>query len=73
MMTELPVIDVSGLTSGEFSVRAGVAAELGHACREIGFFYVVNHGIAQTEPRCYVCSLPGILCAAGRGQGGVFD
>ena len=45
-MTELPVIDVSGLTSAELSTRAAVAEKLGHACREIGFFYVVNHGIA---------------------------
>jgi isopenicillin N synthase-like dioxygenase len=48
MMTALPVIDVSGLTSDELSARARVAAELGHACREIGFFYVVNHGISET-------------------------
>jgi isopenicillin N synthase-like dioxygenase len=47
MTTHLPVIDVSGLASPELSTRAGVAAKLGHACREIGFFYVVNHGIAQ--------------------------
>jgi isopenicillin N synthase-like dioxygenase len=48
MMTELPVIDVWGLTSEELSTRERVAAQLGHACREIGFFYVVNHGIAET-------------------------
>src|SRR5580698_3405047 len=47
MMTELPVIDVLGLTSAELSDRARVAAQLGHACREIGFFYVVNHGIPE--------------------------
>jgi len=46
-MPTLPVIDVSGLASGELAARAAVAAELGHACREIGFFYVVNHGIPQ--------------------------
>ena len=48
MMTALPVIDVSGLASDELSARARVASELGHACREIGFFYVVNHGIPET-------------------------
>jgi isopenicillin N synthase-like dioxygenase len=47
VMTELPVIDVSGLTSAEISQRAAVAAKLGHACRETGFFYVVNHGIPE--------------------------
>jgi isopenicillin N synthase-like dioxygenase len=44
-MSQLPVIDVSDLGSAELSKRAGVAAELGHACRETGFFYAVNHGI----------------------------
>src|SRR6202042_3312901 len=48
MTTALPVIDVSGLASDELSARARVAAQLGHACREIGFFYVVNHGIAES-------------------------
>ena len=46
-MTTLPVIDVSGLASAKLSDRAGVAAELGGACRGIGFFYIVNHGISQ--------------------------
>ena len=46
-MTELPVIFFSGLASTGLYTRAAVAAKLGHACREIGFFYVVNHGIAQ--------------------------
>jgi isopenicillin N synthase-like dioxygenase len=44
-MTELPIIDVSGLTSAELSERRSVAAKLGNACRETGFFYVANHGI----------------------------
>ena len=46
-MTTLPVIDVSPLLSGDLAGRAAAAADLGHACREIGFFYVVNHGIPQ--------------------------
>jgi isopenicillin N synthase-like dioxygenase len=47
-MTGLPVIDVSGLGSIELSARDRVAAQLGHACREIGFFYVVHHGVAES-------------------------
>jgi len=48
MTTALPVIDVSDLASDEPSARARVAAQLGHACRAIGFFYVVNHGVADS-------------------------
>src|SRR5258708_15549029 len=47
MMTSLPVIDVSGLGSPKLSARVAAAAELGQACREIGFFYAVNHGIPE--------------------------
>ena len=34
----LPVIDVSGGV-------AGVAAEIDAACRDMGFFFVVGHGV----------------------------
>jgi len=47
VITELPIVDVSGLNSPELSDRARVAAELGRACRETGFFYVVHHGIPE--------------------------
>jgi isopenicillin N synthase-like dioxygenase len=46
-MPAIPVIDVSGLASSTLPVRSQVAAELGRACREIGFFYVTQHGIPQ--------------------------
>lgn len=39
----LPIIDVSALVSGESAEV--VAQEIGRACREQGFFYVVGHGI----------------------------
>jgi isopenicillin N synthase-like dioxygenase len=42
-MTEIPVIDVSGLRSGEVTRRLAVAGELGAACRDVGFFYVTGH------------------------------
>lgn len=46
-MTTLPVIDVSDLSSGNPAGKSHVVAELGRACRETGFFYIVNHGIPQ--------------------------
>jgi len=42
----VPIIDVSALSAGT-SARAGVAAEIGQACRAQGFFYVTGHGVDQ--------------------------
>lgn len=40
----LPVIDVSSLGSNSDDER-NVAAKIGDACRDTGFFYISNHGI----------------------------
>jgi isopenicillin N synthase-like dioxygenase len=40
----IPIIDMGPFLRGDAAARAGVAARIGAACREIGFFYVVNHG-----------------------------
>ena len=45
MTTLIPQIDVSGLSSSDPGARAKVAAEIGAACHEIGFFYAVNHHV----------------------------
>uniref|UniRef100_UPI003FA61544 2-oxoglutarate-dependent ethylene/succinate-forming enzyme n=1 Tax=unidentified TaxID=32644 RepID=UPI003FA61544 len=42
-MSELPVIDISPLVDAPG--RAEVAAQIGQACREHGFFYVTGHGV----------------------------
>jgi isopenicillin N synthase-like dioxygenase len=44
-MTEIPVIDIGPLLHGDAPARADVAAKIGAACRNIGFFYIVNHGV----------------------------
>lgn len=41
---KIPVIDVSGLFEDDKALRA-LAAEISTACRDVGFFYIVNHGI----------------------------
>jgi isopenicillin N synthase-like dioxygenase len=41
----LPVIDLAPLVAGEPGGLEKVAAEIGKAAREIGFFYVKNHGV----------------------------
>ena len=44
-MNALPVIDVSPLAGGDAAARRAVAADLGRACREVGFFYASGHGL----------------------------
>ncbi len=44
---EIPVIDIAALRSGDDSGIDKVAEELGRACKDIGFFYVKNHGISR--------------------------
>jgi isopenicillin N synthase-like dioxygenase len=44
-MVAIPIIDIGPLVSDSPDAGA-VAATIGRACRETGFFYVVGHGIA---------------------------
>lgn len=45
--SHLPVIDLAPSFSGNEAARKQVAAEIGAACRDTGFFYVANHGVDQ--------------------------
>jgi isopenicillin N synthase-like dioxygenase len=45
--SHVPVIDVAPLVSLT-AARIGTAQQIGAACRESGFFYVVNHGVDET-------------------------
>jgi isopenicillin N synthase-like dioxygenase len=47
--SHVPLIDVGPLVAGAAG-RFNVAQQLGRACRECGFFYVVGHGV--DEPLC---------------------
>jgi isopenicillin N synthase-like dioxygenase len=44
-MAQIPVIDISALNGG--AGKAEMVARIGAACREIGFFYAVNHGVDE--------------------------
>ncbi len=44
---DIPIVDVSDLVAGRPSQQA-VAKQLGEACRESGFFYVVGHGVDES-------------------------
>jgi len=41
---DIPIIDVSSLLTDDYR-ETSASKEIGNACRDIGFFYVVNHGI----------------------------
>lgn len=44
----LPVIDLGPLRSRDSAARRRTADEMGAAARDVGFFYVANHGIPQS-------------------------
>jgi isopenicillin N synthase-like dioxygenase len=41
----VPVIDLAPALDGDLPARKAVAWEIHKACRDIGFFYVANHGV----------------------------
>jgi isopenicillin N synthase-like dioxygenase len=43
----LPVIDISGINSGDAVAVDAIAWDIHKACRDIGFFYVSGHGIPR--------------------------
>ena len=47
--TSVPIVDISGLRSSDENERARVAAELGTAAREVGFFYVSGTGVDEAR------------------------
>jgi len=42
---EIPVVPVAGLAAGEAAGSRTAADQIGAACRDTGFFYVVDHGV----------------------------
>jgi len=44
----IPLVDVSGLADPNLERRRAAALEIGRAAREVGFLYVVGHGISET-------------------------
>ena len=45
MPRTLPIVDLSSWRERDPTSLAGIAAEAGAACRDVGFFYVVNHDV----------------------------
>jgi isopenicillin N synthase-like dioxygenase len=42
----IPRIDIAALGSGDAAERRAVAAAVGNACREVGFFVIEGHGVS---------------------------
>lgn len=50
----VPVIDISSLQDGSVLTsarRQKCIAQIGEACREVGFFYIYNHGVSTKLQR----------------------
>jgi len=43
----IPLIDIAPFLVGSPAGKRSVAAEVGRACREIGFFTIVGHGVPK--------------------------
>lgn len=43
----IPIIDLYGLINGDTSAQKAIMDEISSACREWGFFQLVNHGISH--------------------------
>lgn len=54
MSEPLPVIDLEPWFHGAPRQRAALASEVGRIAHEIGFFYVLNHGIAPSVSNRYL-------------------
>ena len=46
MKNDIPVIDFGPFLNGNIDDRRRISSEIGDACRDVGFFYLSNHGIS---------------------------
>ncbi|WP_373086958.1 isopenicillin N synthase family dioxygenase [Zhongshania sp.] len=44
-MQEIPLVSIAGLVDGSSERRQQIADQIGRACREVGFFYISDHGL----------------------------
>ena len=45
MPAGIPVVDIGALYGNDVAAKRAVAARIGAACDDIGFFYAVNHNV----------------------------
>ena len=44
---EIPIVDLGGYRCGDMSSIDHVAEQVATACEQVGFFYVINHGVSR--------------------------
>ena len=44
-LDQIPLVDFGPFLTGGPAERKAVARQIGEACRNIGFFYLINHGV----------------------------
>tara|TARA_B100002019_G_scaffold18557_1_gene14408 strand:+ start:655 stop:1668 length:1014 start_codon:yes stop_codon:yes gene_type:complete len=49
MSSSVPVLSLADYKNADDSIRASFLRKLGAAARDVGFFYLENHGLTQTE------------------------
>lgn len=47
-MNSVPIIDIEALIKSDSTIKQKnkVIAQIAEACREVGFFYIINHAIS---------------------------
>lgn len=46
-MSKLPILDIGPYLAGDDGALDRLAAQLSQACEEVGFYFMINHGISQ--------------------------
>ncbi len=59
--TTLPILDLARYADP--TEKTAFLADLRHAAREIGFFYLINHGVDDGLQSC-PASIPPLFCPA---------
>jgi hypothetical protein len=53
----LPIIDVGALRGGDLEQKLSVARQIGAACRDVGFFIIINHYVRKGSHMLYTLPL----------------